>query len=95
MGKFDPGPFCLRRLLFCPGNEKIGVIDQSPLPRKRGSCEKIQQYFLSLDGRGEGEGEEGRGIMFYPNFFTPSERGRGEGADSFWLRPCRVMLFFL
>ena len=27
MGKFDPGPFCLRRLLFCPGNDKIGVID--------------------------------------------------------------------
>src|SRR4030042_4930377 len=28
MGRFDPGPFCLRRLLFCPGNEKMGVIDQ-------------------------------------------------------------------
>src|SRR4030043_2278148 len=26
-GRFDPGPFCLRRLLFCPGNEKTCVID--------------------------------------------------------------------
>jgi hypothetical protein len=25
---------------------------------RRGRCEKIQQYLLSLEGRGEGEGEE-------------------------------------
>src|SRR4030066_113070 len=43
MGRFDPGPFCLRRLLFCPGNEKMGVIDklithdwQSPTSHENG-----------------------------------------------------------
>ena len=25
--KVTPGPFYLRRLLFCPGNEKVGAID--------------------------------------------------------------------
>jgi len=28
MGRFDPGRFCLRRLPFCPGNEKTDLIDQ-------------------------------------------------------------------
>jgi hypothetical protein len=27
-GKVTPGPFCLRCLLFCPGNEESGLIDQ-------------------------------------------------------------------
>ena len=27
MGRFDPGPFCLRCLLSCPGNDKTGPID--------------------------------------------------------------------
>jgi hypothetical protein len=28
LGKSDPDPFRLRRLPFCPGNEKVGLIDQ-------------------------------------------------------------------
>ena len=27
-GRFDPGPFWLRRLPFCPGNNVTGLIDQ-------------------------------------------------------------------
>ena len=27
-GKITPGPFCLRRLLFCPGNERTAQNDQ-------------------------------------------------------------------
>ena len=27
-GRIAPGPFWLRRLLFCPGNEKAGLNDQ-------------------------------------------------------------------
>jgi len=95
--KVAPGPFCLRRLLFCPGNEKTGFND--PLNWRRIKIyyrrelqggNRIQSDPPATAGRGPGYGSTALEMILSSKF--PAEK---RGAFGFYLISSFGMIKFL